>query len=193
MTPRTAKPLLLVDVDGPLNPWTKITRKGHQAAEHYTKHRLRPRGWEDVKGRAPLQVLLSTEHGESLRDLSSAFTLIWATTWMEDANRLISPILGLPTSIPVIEWPAHALDTHPREGRNGSWKTPWIARWLDNFAPGLPWAWLDDEVNRYDRAWFEQWYATHERPPHLLQRIDHNIGLVQADFDTLREFADSLA
>ena len=47
--PHAPTPLLLLDVDGPLNPWHKITRNGHQAGEEYTRHHLRPRGW-DVGG-----------------------------------------------------------------------------------------------------------------------------------------------
>lgn len=182
------KPLLLLDVDGVLNPWTKITRKGHQAGDDYTKHVFHELG-EFPDG---LAVLLADSHGPALRSLADDFTLVWATTWEEDANKYVSPLLGLPTDVPVIHWPDHARDKQHREGRNGSWKTPWIARWLADFAPGLAWAWVDDEINRYDRKWFKQWYLTRAAPPHLLIRVEHRHALRPADFTQLHHWADAL-
>ena len=145
-----------------------------------------------MEGRAPLPVLLSTEHGRQLQDLASVFTLVWATTWTEDANRLISPLLGLPSDIPVITWPDGASRTAPPRGRHGFWKTPLIAEWLGEHAPGVAWVWVDDQLNRYDRAWLAHWYADASAPPHLLLRIDPNVGLVAADFDRLRAWAAAL-
>lgn len=136
-------------------------------------------------------MLLSTWHGERLNALRDRFSLVWATTWGTEANQLLSPLLGLPTDLPVIEWPEHALERHPRVGRNGSWKTPYVAAWLDAHAPGLPWVWVDDEVNRFDRAWIAQHYATGAAPPHLLHRVEADRGLVEDDFARLAAFADT--
>jgi hypothetical protein len=184
----TPRPLLLVDVDGPLNPWSKITKKGHQAGEAYTKHLLRPRGFETRKD--PLPVLLSSEHGPALNGLiRDHVDMVWATTWADDANTLISPLLGIPNDLPVLTWPTGTAETQRRQGRNGSWKTHHIAAWLAQHAPDRPWVWVDDEINRYDRTWFKQWYLTSRPVPHLLMRIEAGRGLVADDFDTITHWA----
>ena len=47
-------------------------------------------------------VRLEPGDGRGLRELDCQ--LVWATTWMEEANEVISPRLGLPR-LPVVEWP----------------------------------------------------------------------------------------
>ena len=131
-------------------------------------------------------------HAEQLQRLSALYTLVWATTWTSDANRLLSPLLGLP-DLPYVDWPQRLLDRHPRQGRNGSWKTPYLAAWLDKHAPSRPWVWLDDEPNRYDRAWFTQHYLTRPAPPAWqVVRVDAHIGLVADHFDQLTHWAHTL-
>lgn len=76
------RPLLLLDVDGPLNPWAA---KPCRRPDGYTTHRLRPSGWEHAK--KPLRVWLSPAHGPMLLDFSAGnnVELAWATTWQDDA------------------------------------------------------------------------------------------------------------
>lgn len=195
------KPLLLLDVDGPLNPWRLITKKGYRPPNNrpdeepfvYEKHFLHPAGWEA----AGLPVLISPGHGEALRDLSESFTLVWATTWEEEANRLLGPLLGLP-HLPVIEWPVDLRPKTQYPNHRGSWKTRHILTWLDDFALGpdgkvLPWAWVDDEVNAADRALVRDHYGyTRAAPPavgSLLLHVDPSHGLRRDDFTVLRDFA----
>lgn len=168
-----------------LNPWHQITAKRHLAGPAYTRHEITD--LPDFPDGLP--VILSPAHGEALRALSEVYTLIWATAWVEEANRVISPLLGLPTDIPVIYWPEHVVDKPTREGRNGSWKTKWVTKWLDYFARGLPWVWIDDEVNRFDRKWVRRWYEPGIPPPHLILRVDAYHGLNAKHFAALWDFA----
>lgn len=60
------RPPVLLDVDGPRNPFTgKPTRR----PGGYTTHRLRPRGWESV--RKPLRVWLNPSRGATLLKLAA--------------------------------------------------------------------------------------------------------------------------
>ena len=195
------KPLLLIDVDGPLNPWRLITKKGHTPPKVrpgeepflYERHHLYPKGWEATG----LPVLISSGHGQALRDLAVMFTLVWATTWEEDANRLLGPLLGLP-SLPVIEWPVDVRRKAQHPHHRGSWKTRHILSWLDDYAIGadgnvLPWVWVDDEVKAADRALVRNYYGYQRGEPrtvgNLLLRVESSHGLRSDDFQVLRQFA----
>lgn len=80
------RPLLLLDVDGVLNP---LGGKQPQGFDHY-----------DFLG---YDVYLSQQHGKWLNDLTDFCDLTWATTWEDDANHLIGPAIGLP-KLPVIHF-----------------------------------------------------------------------------------------
>lgn len=99
--------------------------------------------------------------------------LVWATTWMDDANDAVSPRLGLPR-LPVVDWP----DDEPEHGLH--WKTVALVRW----AAGRPFVWLDDEVTDADR----RWVAANHRAPALLHRVDPRVGLGGADLRAVRQW-----
>ncbi|WP_370371547.1 hypothetical protein [Catenulispora sp. GP43] len=180
------RPMLLIDVDGPLNPYAaKRTRR----PEGYTTHRLLPPSWAeerrallDLLGAPdqrvkPLRVWLNPDHGPALAALP--FTLVWATTWQQEANEYIGPVLGLP-ELPVITWPEERV--FPAGGL--CWKTPEIVTW----AAGRPFAWIDDDITDADHDWVRD---RHEGPA-LLRRIDPAIGLVTEDFEALAAWAESV-
>ncbi|WNV87907.1 hypothetical protein [Umezawaea sp. Da 62-37] len=71
------------------------------------------------------------------RLLALGCRLVWATTWMDEANECIAPLLGLPT-LPVLTWPDFPEDDH--DARIGlHWKT----RGILVCAAGLPFVWID--------------------------------------------------
>ncbi|MDH6131067.1 hypothetical protein P3T37_000434 [Kitasatospora sp. MAA4] len=181
------RPLLLLDVDGPLNPYAA---KPQRRPAGYRTHRLltprwvaaeqrRLAAWDIPESRPrPLRVWLNPDHGPALAALP--FDLVWATTWEEEANAYVSPVLGLP-ELPFIAWSV------PRPTPEGGvfWKTPEIVAW----AAGRPFAWVDDEIGEPDRAWVRD----HHPGPALLHRVDPKLGLLPEDFAVLRRFAEDLA
>ncbi|MEU9083289.1 HAD domain-containing protein [Streptomyces sp. NPDC048357] len=167
------KPLLLIDVDGPLNPYAA---KAQRRPEGYTTHRMRPTGWREGESAKPLRVWLNPAHGEELLALAEAYELVWATTWKDEANDWIGPHLGLPR-LPFIDWPS----MHGRAPRGTFWKTQYILE----YAGERPFAWIDDDIGAMDREYVERLHPAHA----LLLRIDEQIGLVREDFDTLGTWA----
>ncbi len=110
------KPLLLLDVDGVLNP----TGGGV------------PRGFErtTING---YELTWSPQHRVWLGELSDLFDPVWATTWEHHANRSLSPLLGLP-QLPVIEF--------DRSSQADTRKLPTVERWVGERAL----AWVDDQL-----------------------------------------------
>lgn len=94
VTDRPGHPLLFLDVDGPLLPFGGSPLPGPReivAVSHLARLRL--------------------DTGARLARLPC--TLVWATTWLEDANTEIAPPLGLP-DLPVVTWP-EPTGAHQRE------------------------------------------------------------------------------
>lgn len=121
---RDGRPLLYLDVDGVLSPDTPN--------EGFTEHAI---------GR--LTVRISAEHGIWLRNLSTSYDLVWATTWEEHANEHIGPLLGLPP-LPHVDF----FDYTPRRGdpRIPVMQLPYTRKWAPilRHANGRPFAWADD-------------------------------------------------
>ncbi|GAA3369335.1 hypothetical protein GCM10020367_11640 [Streptomyces sannanensis] len=82
---KSTLPLLLIDIDGPLNPYGG---QPERRPEGYTTHRMCPSGWTHGK---PLRVWLNHGHGEELLALAEQYELVWATTWKGEANVWIGP------------------------------------------------------------------------------------------------------
>lgn len=154
------RPLLFLDVDGPLIPF-----------------RDRATGRSDVAGPGnPLIGRLDPADGRRL--LALGCRLVWATTWMADANEVVAPRLGLP-ALPVVEFPDD--DEEPSGGLH--WKTRFLAHW----AGGRRFVWLDDEITEADRRWVE----AHHPAPALLHRVDPFAGLAETDFTLIRRWIDA--
>ncbi len=155
LSPYRAKvpvPLLFLDVDGPLIPF------GGTAYPSF--------GPPDDAN--PLLSRLDPAHGPRLAALSCE--LVWATSWLADANTCIAPRLGLP-ALPVVDWP----DTDDLPGLH--WKTRTLVTW----AGDRPFAWVDDELTDTDRTWV----SAHHPVPTLLHRVNPNHGLTAADYTLL--------
>jgi HAD domain in Swiss Army Knife RNA repair proteins len=120
------KALLLLDIDGVLNPF---------AADEV------PAGYAEVclfPGEGP--VLVNPVHGEWVRELASVFDVVWASGWGRDANAYLAPLLRLPplgfVPMPVPPFVPEA-------------KTAVVA----DFVADRPVVWIDDEVTDLARSW----------------------------------------
>ncbi|MEU5795460.1 hypothetical protein ABZ800_18370 [Streptomyces sp. NPDC047813] len=166
-----SRPLLFLDVDGPLNPYAAPPER-------------RPEGYTTIQvpvasSRSPLRVRLNPAHGPAL--LALGYELCWATTWMAEADHWIAPVLGLP-GLPYVDF-GTGLFAHRPDGVH--WKTEAIVA----YAGGRPFAWVDDEQSTADAVFV----ADHHPAPALLHHVDPRIGLREGDFTTLAEFAAGLS
>jgi hypothetical protein len=164
MSAGSDRPLFLLDVDGVLNPFAATA-----CPPGYTEHDL-------FAGEEPVRLCLA--HGSWLRELAAQFELVWATAWGAEANRLLTPLLGLP-ELPFIAF-SLSIPFNPRE------KLPAII----TYAGHRPVVWIDDALHADDalqseaRAW-----AASRHPPTLLLGIDPAIGLTRATVDQALHWA----
>lgn len=178
----TTRPLLFLDVDGPLNPYAA---KPHRRPAGYETHRMMPPTWvaqhDGLPGQLkPLRVWLNPAHGPALLALADVFDLVWATTWEHDANTHIGPEIGLP-ELPVVEWD----DTRPRLNTFGTY---WKTAQLIEYAAGRAFAWVDDDITRRDREYVEWMHG----PEALLHYVNPALGLLDDDFAALRAWAEGI-
>ena len=153
-------PLLLVDVDGVLNPFCF-----EKPPEGFETYEMFPKDEEPV--------LLSEIHGQWLRELSHAYRMVWVTAWGEEANRLISPVFGLPRW-PTIPFPPIPFD--PAE------KVPAVQQFVDD----QPCAWIEDNMTSEASDW-----AAHRQAPTLLISTNPAMGLVKEMVDRLLDWNQS--
>jgi HAD domain in Swiss Army Knife RNA repair proteins len=121
-----ATPLVLLDVDGVLNP----------VGSHAVGYR---RCWVFPGGVAH-RLLLNREHGPMLLELAGASgaELVWATYWRDRANTWIAPRIGLP-SLRFVPIPTRLrLRARPSPG---PWKALHVAAWIGR----RPFVWFEDD------------------------------------------------
>lgn len=161
-----SRPLLFLDVDGPLNPYAA---QPERRPEGYTTIRV------PLDTRRPLRVWLNPDHGPAL--LRLGYDLCWATSWMAEANIWIAPVVGLP-ELPYVDF-GRGLFAERADGVH--WKTEAIVE----YAGGRPFAWVDDEQSAADIR-----YVRDRHPgPALLRHVNPRLGLREPDFAALRRFA----
>lgn len=179
----TAKPLLLIDVDGPLNAFGG-PYSGNHAPDGYQQHRLRDQSFTDEAGRpwvqGGLRIWLNPAHGPMLLTLRDLVELTWATSWEHAANTLIAPIVGLP-ELPVIEFP-----------RRPSYPFGQIFKRADveTYVGDRPFAWLDDDFEPGDFEWAKA--RSEGGAATLLLHIDPKVGIVQGDVDRVAGWAAAI-
>ncbi|WP_141205673.1 HAD domain-containing protein [Streptomyces griseorubiginosus] len=167
--------LLFLDVDGTLLPFGAVGAAGSSGpgGTHPLYEPVFPLPAEAADH--PLLARVDPALGARLASLGCE--LVWATTWMDDANTCLAPWLGLPP-LPVVDWPDADADDDGRTGLH--WKTRPLVSW----AAGRDFIWVDDEVAEADRVWV----ARHHPGRALVHRVEAQRGLVDEDFAVLEEW-----
>jgi len=164
-----SRPLVLVDVDGVLNP-------ARHEAPGYRSHWVFPAGLAH-------RLLLNPSHGPMLIELAdqTGAELVWATYWRNRANTWVAPRIGLPPLrfVPIPR--RHKIGA----GRSslGSWKARHVAAW----AGPRPFVWLEDDADAVSRI--------SEQPglgQHLVVKVDPLIGLTAEHVQQAQAWLDSL-
>jgi hypothetical protein len=166
------RPILFLDVDGPLIPFGAPSSSLRASAPG-------PEAAVDQGNGNPLLGRLDPDLG--LRLTALGCDLVWASTWMEQANEAVAPRIGLPR-LPVVAWPDTSADGSPR---GLHWKTRHLVEWANR----RPFIWVDDEISSMDRLWV----AAHHPGPSLLHRVDPTKGLEDADFSVLADWLSAMA
>ena len=96
MTATAQRPLLFLDVDGPLIPFGGTARQFPDGYPNYPIHSTSTHrtGRDNEAPGNPLLARINPTLGRQLHALP--YDLVWATTWLDDANTCVSPQLGLP-------------------------------------------------------------------------------------------------
>jgi len=162
------RPLVLVDVDGVLNP----------ARSHAPGYRGQ---WVFPSGLAH-RLLLNPSHGPMLIELAEVADaeLVWASYWRNRANTWVAPRVGLP-SLRFVPIPRR---WRPRTGSSlGSWKGRHVAAWVGQ----TPFVWFEDDADAVARL---------ARQPglgrHLVVKVDPVIGLASSHVEQARAWLDDL-
>jgi HAD domain in Swiss Army Knife RNA repair proteins len=160
-------PLILVDVDGVLNPGKPgAGYRRHWAFPHGVAHRL----------------LLNPGHGRMLGELAEAAgaELVWASYWRNRANTWIAPRIGLP-ALRFVPIPSR------RRSRTrsslGQWKALHVAAWIGQ----TPFVWFEDDPN-VPRCLTQQPGLGR----HLTVPVDPAIGLTRHQIEQAWRWLDDL-
>lgn len=171
-------PILAIDIDGPLNPFSGSPK------------RLRAGGfrqvvWSDAVTYRPgsrwvphSKLWLNPNHGKLLREFSVRHDveLVWASLWEHNAVTVVGRFLGMPR-LPWVDFHGH---------RSGSEVWKWDA--MAEFAAGRPLAWLDDafgEPRKARQRTRSGWAAARRGLPTLCHRVDPAVGLTGSDLEVV--------
>lgn len=129
----TERPLLMLDVDGVLNPW--MMPKNELESGGFRRWQLPVNPGPEERTYA---VWLNPLHGKWLGALDDVFELTWCTTWWRHADDIASRA-GLPLDLPAVPLP------HPPPPPVDPPGMAWKTKYVREYAQGRSVAWLDDD------------------------------------------------
>jgi len=163
------KPLLLVDVDGVINVFDIV-------AFHLENEQDDSIEFEKEFDANGFRIRVPTGIHDRFISLQEHFECVWATTWEDDAPKLLSPTIGFG-----LEWPIIKFWTG-RVANHRTWKLPSIKSWCEDNADGRRVAWIDDDLHEDAERW------AIERGDTILISTHHRKGFTQSLFNKLMEW-----
>ena len=162
------RPLILVDVDGVLNP--------------ARSHALGYRGHWVFPGGLAHRLLLNPSHGPMLTELAgvAGAELVWASYWRNRANTWVAPRVGLP-SLRFVPIPPRWRP--PTRSTPGSWKARHVALWVGQ----TPFVWFEDDADAVSRLAGQPGLGRH-----LMVKVDPVTGLTSSHVEHARAWLDDL-
>jgi hypothetical protein len=185
------RPVMLLDIDGVLNlfPSYGITR---DADELVTRQTARHAVLLSDDQTAPYRLSIPNDLPALVTQLGEHFDIHWYTMWNDYANRVFSPLAGLP------EFPHFECDWFAgQEAYDKVWSPDWFRKYIwiaktplvPRYVGSRPFVWIDDDVTEVDTLWLEQHPAIGE---FRIIAVKPHTGLTQAVVDEAIEWARSL-
>jgi hypothetical protein len=163
---------IYLDVDGVLNPITHKSRHKHWA--DYKRHHVK------VRDHNNLGLWMSMEMGAALLSVAAEHCaeIIWSTTWLDEANEIISPLVGLPNNLRVVPF-----EYWKDRDEHNCGKIPYIAEFCDDNAIVV----IDDCLGFADKCWLNE----REYPTLGIKPYD-SVGLTKDHIAQVGNFFGSL-
>jgi hypothetical protein len=120
------RPLLIVDIDGVLNPYAGPCPEGCTEQPLF--------GDDEI-------VRTCVRHAVWLRELATTYDLAWGTSWSAGERALLATVLDLPPFTGAVEMPPTPFDPALKVTA------------IERFASGRPLAWVDDLLGPAAWAW----------------------------------------
>lgn len=171
-SPPPLRPLIVIDVDGPLNAWVKNSNNDWSSPPGYRKYRFALDG-------GYMRVNLNPEHGPMLLKLAAETggELVWGSMWEQRANVHIGPAIGLPE----LRWAPVAATRHLMDGSKAAGLLPWAQR--------RPVVWFEDEPK--EQAAFDSLCESYGVTGTVILVPDHT-GITAGHIAQARAWLDAL-
>lgn len=169
--------VIYLDVDGVLNPDTKKQRsKQWSDYKKYDAH---------IAFGGKYRIWLSVEMGQTLLAVATKHDaeIVWSTTWNNEANHHIAPVVGFP-ELRVVNYDENAYSF----GNSG--KLPFVS--ADAGTKNV--VWIDDYLGYADKLWAHERHngiATEAYPTLAIKPIS-SIGLTKNHIEIIDEFFESI-
>jgi hypothetical protein len=170
--------IIYLDVDGVLNPDTYNGR--HKYWSDYKRYDV-----EIVFG-GKYRIWLSADMCQTLLSVAKKHDaeIAWSTTWNNDANHCISPIVGFP-ELRVVYY-----DTINDNDIQNCGKLPYVSADVGSKNA----VWIDDYLGYADMVWVNERHngIVISQYPTLAIKPESSIGLTQDHIDQIDRFFDAL-